>query len=135
MHKYYLAVGDRENWKSAFVKGNIWGLSEGRKGIYRKLRVGDYVFFYVEKPVKGVVGLGRVVRKFRDSTPFFFRDWKAESEWPLRFEFDVKWPDVKDLFASTIAVEDLINPRASCQHLMATKAQEILRRCNPNLNY
>jgi len=113
MHRYYVAVGDRENWNSAFTKGNIWGLSEGRSGIYRKLSVGDYVFCYAEKPVMGVVGLVRVVRKFRDSAPFFFRDWKAESEWPLRFEFEVKWPHLKDLFARSIGVEDLINPRAS----------------------
>jgi hypothetical protein len=66
MHTYYVAVGDRENWNSAFTKGNIGGLSEGRRGIYRKISVGDHVFCYVEKPVMGVVGLARVIRKFRD---------------------------------------------------------------------
>jgi hypothetical protein len=32
MHMYYVAVGDLENWKSAFAKGNVWGFTNGRKG-------------------------------------------------------------------------------------------------------
>lgn len=135
MHRYYVAVGDRENWKSAFAKGNVWGFSDGRSGIYSKIRVNDRVFFYVKMPVAGIIGLGRVVRKFRDSAPFFFRDWTPQSDWPWRFEFEVMWPDQNDLFGRTVAVGDLINPRASGQWVPSSKAVSILQRCDPNLKY
>ncbi len=135
LHSYFLAVGDENNWRGAFANGNIWGFSNGRKGIHWKLAIGDRVFFYVKAPVMGVVGVGQVVRKFYNEAPFFVRDRKARSDWPWRFEFELVWPEPITLFERTIAVADLINPRVSAQRLMPGKAREVLQRCDSALKF
>jgi hypothetical protein len=44
-------------------KAILGGLVKAGEEYIRKISVGDYVFCCVEKPVMGVVGLVRVIRK------------------------------------------------------------------------
>ena len=128
----FLAVGDRRNWESAFSKGNIWGATEKRKEVWKKLMPGDLVFFYVKAPVRGVVGYGKMTTKFYDASPFFARDLRKDSEWPWRFKFEVLWPDTKDLLGPgpKVRIKDLnIEPRGSFHKLSIHNSQGLLRRC------
>jgi hypothetical protein len=129
-------VGDLHNWESAFSKGNIWGVSNNRRGVWGKLCLGDFVFFYVEAPVSAIVGYGKVIETFHDPRPFFARDWHKESEWPWRFKFEVLWPGTKDVLGPgpRVRLQNLkIEPRESFHRLSIRNNEELLRRCGQKL--
>jgi hypothetical protein len=89
--KFWLAVGTRENWHTAFDYAGIWGLKASQRHYWEALAENaDIVFFYVTSPVSGVVGYGLVRNKLHQTTPLWPEE-RARNEliWPLRFEFDV----------------------------------------------
>lgn len=92
MPQFWLVVGVEKNWKVAFESNNIWGLKDFRElqSLWNMLRDGDGLLFYVSKPVHGIVGLGPVVIKFRQTKPLWPEEIKQQQViWPLRFEFDI----------------------------------------------
>lgn len=94
MGQYWLIVGTEKNWKVAFENNNIWGLKDFRelRSLWNMLREGDGLLFYVSKPVHGIVGVGHVVTKFRQTNPLWPEEIKMnEVIWPLRFEFDIEY--------------------------------------------
>jgi predicted RNA-binding protein len=94
MQQYWLLVGSEKNWKVAFENKNIWGLKDFRelKALWCMLREGDGLLFYVSKPVHGIVGVGHVVAKFKQTTPLWPEEIRRnEVIWPLRFEFDIEY--------------------------------------------
>ena len=62
MNKYYILVGDEENWKIS-IKNKIWGFSERNKGSWNKTKPGEYLAFYVTSPIKKIIGFGIVKGK------------------------------------------------------------------------
>ena len=128
---YFLAVGSYANWQSAFSKRNIWGLSENRHGSWRRLRLGDILFFYVEG--RGVVGYGPVISTFHNPKPFFAEDWRTVSEWPWRIEFDVQWPSGDPPHGPRISIDGLgnrITLKRGFQSLSWSYAERLLLRCS-----
>jgi hypothetical protein len=96
-------VGTERNWKIAFESNNIWGLKDFRelRALWNMLREGDGLLFYVSKPVHGIVGLGRVVTKFKQTSPLWPEELnRNEVIWPLRFEFDTEYCLPPSLWAS-----------------------------------
>ena len=94
MQQYWLVVGTVRNWKVAFENGNIWGLKDSRelRALWNMLREGDGLLFYVSKPVHGIIGVGHVTTKFRQTRPLWPEEVRrGEVVWPLRFEFDVEY--------------------------------------------
>jgi predicted RNA-binding protein len=94
MQQYWLIVGSEKNWHVAFVSKNLWGLKEFRelRSLWNMMREGDGLLFYVSKPVHGIVGIGNVVAKFKQTNPLWPEEIKRnEVIWPLRFEFDVEY--------------------------------------------
>lgn len=94
MEQFWLMVGTETNWKVAFENRNLWGLKDFRelRSLWNMLRDGDGLLFYVSKPVHGIVGVGNVVTKFRQTNPLWPEEIKRnEVIWPLRFEFDVEY--------------------------------------------
>lgn len=94
MGQYWLLVGTEKNWKVAFENKNIWGLKEFRelKSLWNMLREGDGLLFYVSKPVHGIVGIGHLVTKFKQTNPLWPEEIKRNVViWPLRFEFDIEY--------------------------------------------
>ena len=92
MPKFWIASGPPEYWKVAFEMGRIWGVTYKKSTQWKKLSSGDYILFYANKPVSGVIGYGVVKTKFRQDKPL----WPREIEegkviWPYRFEFDVEY--------------------------------------------
>jgi len=114
---HWLLPGNVENW-SLGVERRIWGLRDSprSRSIWRTLESGDYLYFYVTRPISGVVGVGRVGAKFMGAEPL----WPDEIEegkviYPLRFEFEIeqlldpkKWAEeavtVKDLGIGIISI-------------------------------
>ncbi len=93
MRQYWLVVGSQRNWEVAFEYGNIWGLKDFRemRALWNMMNQGDGLLFYVSKPVHGIVGLGFVRAKFKQTKPLWPQELKkAKVIWPLRFEFDVE---------------------------------------------
>lgn len=109
MANHWLAVGSPENWKTAFVYQNIWGLKQTQRHLWDELCENDGVFFYATQPVSGVIGCGIVKTKFIQDRPL----WPQEIEeklviWPLRFELDVeKCLPYDEWTKSRITSEDL----------------------------
>lgn len=93
MQQYWLVVGSEKNWKVSFESNNIWGLKDFRelRSLWNMLREGDGLLFYVSKPIHGIVGIGHVVTKFRQTNPLWPEEIKRDEViWPLRFEFDIE---------------------------------------------
>ena len=94
MRQFWLVVGSEKNWQVAFEHNNIWGLKDQRqfRPLWNMLREGDGLLFYVSKPVHGIVGVGYVATKFKQTTPLWPDEVKGDQViWPLRFEFDVEY--------------------------------------------
>lgn len=94
MQQNWLIVGSKGNWDVAFESNNLWGLKDFRelRALWNMMRIGDGLLFYVSKPVHGIVGLGTVVSKFKQTNPLWPEEIKRkEVIWPLRFEFDVEY--------------------------------------------
>jgi len=94
MQQFWLIVGSQKNWQVAFENNNIWGLKDFRelRSLWNMLGEGDGLLFYVSKPVHGIVGVGYVSTKFKQTTPLWPDEIKESKViWPLRFEFDVEY--------------------------------------------
>ncbi|MCC6018877.1 MAG: EVE domain-containing protein [Candidatus Verstraetearchaeota archaeon] len=92
MPKFWIASGPPEYWKVAFEIGKIWGVTNGKFTQWKKLSSGDYILFYANKPVSGVIGYGVVRTKFRQDKPLWPREIEERRViWPYRFEFDVEY--------------------------------------------
>lgn len=94
MQQYWLIVGSEKNWHVAFSSKNLWGLKDFRelRSLWNMLREGDGLLFYVSKPVHGIVGIGHVVSKFKQTDPLWPEEIRRnEVIWPLRFEFDIEY--------------------------------------------
>lgn len=91
MANYWLAVGSPENWKTAFVYQNIWGLKQTQRHLWDALCENDVVFFYATQPVVGVIGYGVVKTKFYQDKPLWPQEIKEKRViWSLRLELDVE---------------------------------------------
>jgi predicted RNA-binding protein with PUA-like domain len=73
MRQFWLIIGTEKNWRVAFENNNIWGLKSFREiaALWNMLREGDGILFYVSKPVHGIVGIGHVVTKFKQTNPLW----------------------------------------------------------------
>ena len=89
MNNFYILVGDKKTWESAFKK-NIWGFSKKTQGLWGTTKEGDHVCFYVTSPVKKIIGFGKITRKFKSSKVFWPDEILFKKVlWPYRFEFNI----------------------------------------------
>ncbi len=126
---YWLTVGTLENWKEAFQKGNIWGFREKQRNRWDALQEGDVVFFYVMRPVAGIIGYGTVKTKFRQTQPLWSKELdKNEVIWPLRFEFNVEHCLPPDKWETDRLTSELLRFKAGLgfRQLNDSLVQEIL---------
>lgn len=94
MRQYWLVVGTAKNWKTSFENGNIWGLKDFRElaALWNLLAEGDRILLYVSNPVSGIVGVGKVTTKFRQTNPLWPEETRQGSViWPLRFEYEIEY--------------------------------------------
>lgn len=129
--KFWLAVGTPTNWHTAFDYGGIWGLRKTQRHFWDSLSENtDLVFFYVTRPVAGVVGHGLVRTKLHQPSPLWPEE-RARNEviWPLRFEFDVLscLPPYAWVEQKITSVELKSKARSGFQSLDGMTAGELLR--------
>ncbi len=103
---YWLAVGSKKNWDTAFEHGNIWGLEKTQRHLWENIKEDDRILFYATNPVGGIIRHGIIRTKFMQDKPLWPDELSSNKViWPLRFEFDIEFclpPDkwVKDKTAS-----------------------------------
>jgi hypothetical protein len=59
----YILTADEHSWKTS-LSFNLWGLSERTKGSWNTTQVGDWVAFYVTRPIGKIVGFGKVASDY-----------------------------------------------------------------------
>jgi hypothetical protein len=131
MLRWWIAAGPREHWQVAFEMGKIWGVIDKKIAQWERLSDGDYVLFYVTKPVSGVIGYGIVRTKFKQDKPLWPREVEERRViWPYRFEFDIeyclppnKW-ETEKVSSNYIAAA----ARGGFQPVMEEEAQEVIRK-------
>ena len=85
--RYYLLVGDENNWKIA-IKENVWGVSDRTKGIWNTTKIGEIVGFYVTKPSSKIIGFGRITKKIIDERLLWDDElYFNRSLWKYKIEF------------------------------------------------
>ena len=84
---HWILCGKPENWNTA-LQDSIWALVPKFGGKWRYLRENDRLFFYATAPVAGVIGLGKVQAKFKQTKPQFPEEIAAKTVlYPFCFEF------------------------------------------------
>lgn len=94
MTQYWLVVGTAKNWKTSFANRNIWGLKEFRElnALWNLLAEGDRILLYASSPVSGIIGVGKVATKFRQTNPLWPEEIRQGTVlWPLRFEYEIEY--------------------------------------------
>ena len=103
MTQYWLVVGTAKNWKTSFENRNIWGLKDFRElaALWNLLAEGDKILLYVSNPISGIVGIGKVTTKFKQTNPLWPEELKQGSViWPLRFEYEIEYCASPELWAT-----------------------------------
>jgi len=85
---YWLAIGPEQNLRLS-VNRNIWGLNEHYHRSWEEVNQDDVVIFYAMKPIKGVIGYGKVLSKTKDYQPLWDQELKEGAAlWPLRMNIE-----------------------------------------------
>ena len=85
---YWLAVGPEQNLRLSLDK-KVWGISERYRTAWGKVTKDDVVVFYAMKPIKGIIGYGKVLSKRREYKPLWDQEVKERTTfWPLRMKLE-----------------------------------------------
>jgi predicted RNA-binding protein len=124
---YWLVVGSKNNWDTAFQHGNIWGLKETQRHLWENLKENDTVIFYVTSPVSGIIGYGKVRTKVKQSIPLWPEEISRKTIiWPLRFEFDIDYCLQPDKWISEKIVSKELFTRAGFQSVDVIIAKKLI---------
>lgn len=111
-------------------------MKQNLKNRWDKIEKGDILVFYVSRPVSGVIGFGRVEAKFKQNTPLWKDEIRANKViYPFRFEFKIDyalppgdWRDkcisIADLHVSTWAGINSLPSKEKFDKLMK-KSEEL----------
>ena len=59
----WILSGSPESWDYALLN-SIWGIRENLKVFWDRTRIGDIVIFYLKQPVSGIIGYGKISKKY-----------------------------------------------------------------------
>ncbi len=124
---YWLVVGSKKNWDTAFQHRNIWGLRKTQRLLWESINEKDKLLFYATQPVGGIIGYGTVRTKFIQDKPLWPDELKTDEViWPLRFEFDVEFCLLQDKWKSEKIISKELFPRAGFQLLNELAARKLI---------
>jgi predicted RNA-binding protein len=124
---YWLIVGSKKNWDTAFQHRNIWGLRKTQRLLWESINEKDKLVFYATQPVGGIIGYGVVRTKFVQDKPLWPDELKNNDViWPLRFEFDVEFCFPPDKWKSEKVVSKELFPRAGFQQISESAARGLI---------
>lgn len=86
--RYFLLVGDEDNWVES-IKENIWGFSFQSRGSWNYSSEGDFLAFYVTRPIKKIIGFGKINTKFIDDTPIWPEEKIFGGRYIFRYRFEI----------------------------------------------
>lgn len=129
----WLLIGVVRNWETALSQPvPVWGLKPRYQAEFQALNIGDMLWFYATKSVKGIIGLGMVKDKYVDPMNII---WDEEIEkkhviWPLRFRIHVLKAVGRDRWeADNIKINDFhLNWQIGFQLLHDEHARMLLER-------
>jgi len=108
--KFWVLSGSLENWETG-LNYKKWGVRITLEKLWQRLQEGDNLAFYVTKPVKGIVGFGRITKKFEENYPLWKDEIRANKViYPFRWSFQIvalaeqPWAENK-IVISDLAVE------------------------------
>jgi len=85
---YWLAIGPEQNLRLSLNR-KIWGMNEHYHRTWEKVKKDDIVVFYAMKPIKGIIGYGKVLSKSKEYKPLWDQEVKVGTAlWPLRMEIE-----------------------------------------------
>lgn len=85
----WILSGNPENWKVA-LKNNMWGVNPELRALWKQVKKDDLLFFYVTRPVSGIIGVARVEEGMEEKSllwPDEIREGKAK--YPYRIKFRI----------------------------------------------
>ncbi len=127
--KYWLLVGSKKNWETAFANRNIWGLKQTQRRLWDNIKENDELLFHATIPVGGIIGYGKVRTKFFQDRPLWPDEIKNNKViWPLRFEFDVGFCLSPDKWKSEKVVSKELFVRAGFQQISDSIAKNIISK-------
>lgn len=89
---HWIIFGPEKSWETAFKQAGIWGVKEPLYPEWKALDPGDCIFFFVTKPISGVIGVGRVQTKFIQDKPLWPDEIAAGKViYPYRFELNIDY--------------------------------------------
>lgn len=137
MVNYWILTGSLKNWDRG-ISDTVWGCKPELKERWNKLQVGDVLFFYVSSPISGIVGLGKVTKKFEASSPLW-PDEIIENKiiYPYRFEFKIDYVLPKSEWKEKgIKIKDLNIPFRAGINLFTNEEviKTLLDRINSSFN-
>ena len=71
MTNYWILTGSLENWDIG-IANSLWGVKKILKPKWDNLEIGDFLFFYVTRPISGIIGIGKVTNKFEGKKVYCF---------------------------------------------------------------
>ena len=85
----WIISGQPSHWESA-INARQWGLRRSSDKLWSELSYGDLLIFYCTKPISGVIGFGRVIKKMVGHVPLYPDEKKAGAVlYPLRWNFSI----------------------------------------------
>lgn len=89
--QHWILPGDSNNWLLG-IERKVWGVRDrpSLRRVWTSLKPGDLLYFYVTRPISGVVGMGKVLAKFEGREPLWPDELQARTViYPLRFEMEI----------------------------------------------
>jgi hypothetical protein len=81
---YWLAIGPEQNVRLG-VNTQMWGMNEYYRRAWENVEKDDVVILYAMKPIKGIVGYGKVLSKLEEVKPLWDEEVELDSAlWRLR---------------------------------------------------
>lgn len=86
---HWIKIDIKQNWSTVLrQKPPLAGISAENKKLFSAVNPGDILWFYAINPVRGVIGFGRIMKKYKDEKkPVFITELRMRKVmFPLRFK-------------------------------------------------
>lgn len=124
----WLAIGPPDNWEIA-LENRVWGFSEENGLLWQKIASGDLLFFHATRPVRGIIGYGKVFSRFVQEEPFWPQEVRTgRMHWPLGVKFEVMLSIPKEQWvAKAIHLKKGVGFQRALQRLEETIYEGVIR--------
>ncbi len=130
---HWIKIDIRENWRTGLKHSPpVAAVPEEDKALYLAVKPGDVVWLYAIRPVRGVVGFAKIVKKYRDEKKLIFiHELRMRKVlFPLRFRLkNVKAADPKTWIDDHINIGDFkLDWTVGFQPLLDEHSKKLIRR-------